>query len=217
MNCRLFAYFFVLDFRGNQNEYIWCVWWCEYIAHTDCDRPTPNFGSDKNLAAILNKNIVLHRLADIHRAPSEAGACVQCFLFHSTSSLASSFLFVCDFASRTKEKEFVFEFLRIVCERFEETMSANPPKSNPCPRHKELYVYEILVSDLRNLCFIIDDRNLWEELAMKMGYQTKDTEVSTRMDATDETTYSQIQPNSFAGIAFNLSLPCPILRLPVSK
>lgn len=44
--------------------------------------------------------------------------------------------------------------------------------------HNDIYVYDIRTSDIRNLCVILDDQDLWLVVAMKMGYQTKDTDVS---------------------------------------
>lgn len=48
------------------------------------------------------------------------------------------------------------------------------------PLHNDVYVYEIRTSDLRNLCVILDEQDLWQKVARKMGYDTSDIDVSAR-------------------------------------
>lgn len=44
--------------------------------------------------------------------------------------------------------------------------------------HNDIYVYGMRASDLRNLCVILDEQDLWQEVAAKMGYQTEIIDVS---------------------------------------
>lgn len=45
--------------------------------------------------------------------------------------------------------------------------------------HSDVYVYDIRTSDLRNLCAILDEQDVWLKVAAKMGYQT--THISVRI------------------------------------
>lgn len=47
--------------------------------------------------------------------------------------------------------------------------------------HSDVYVYDIRTSDLRNLCVILDEQDLWVKVATKMGYQKRDIDVSKRI------------------------------------
>lgn len=55
----------------------------------------------------------------------------------------------------------------------------NNMQSGTVPLPSGIYVYQIDESDMRNLCVILDEDDVWLKVAAEMGYQQKDINVST--------------------------------------
>lgn len=56
--------------------------------------------------------------------------------------------------------------------------------NNACGTQKiiddKMYTYDMPLMIQRNLCLILDEQNVWEDLAYQMGYTKKDVDVSFR-------------------------------------
>lgn len=51
-----------------------------------------------------------------------------------------------------------------------ESEGSSNVQSGTRPIENVVYLYDIRKTDLRNLCEILDEQDIWQELATKMGY-----------------------------------------------
>lgn len=62
-----------------------------------------------------------------------------------------------------------------------ENSSSGCSTNNECGTKQiidDIYIYDMPLTERRDLCMILDEQNIWEELAYKMGYAKKDVDVS---------------------------------------
>lgn len=52
------------------------------------------------------------------------------------------------------------------------------PQTRTQPIDNSMYVYDIPMTERINVCYFLDQDNLWEEAARKMGYSQNDIIVS---------------------------------------